>query len=114
MPIMNTVTTCCAENTDVFDIFWQSAGSDTSANTLAQLFRQLALHPDVASAVRSEIRSVLAGRPPADVTPEDVKAMRLLNACINETLRLVPAAPELVRLSKEDDRLGPFDVPAGN
>jgi cytochrome P450 len=45
--------------------------------------------------------------------PEDLARMPLLAACVDETLRLFPAAPLTGRVALEDDELDGFKIPAG-
>ncbi|KAF8518341.1 cytochrome P450 [Gautieria morchelliformis] len=68
------------------------AGSDTTAVALSNLFFYLLSHPEILARLRQEVDSVFP--PGADAfSPADAADMKLLNAVINETLRLQPAVP---------------------
>ena len=81
------------------------AGRDTTAATLSWLFYELAYHPDIYAKLRGEIISTvgLDGRP----TYNDLKSMKYLQHCINESttisimlttvLRLYPIVPTNMR-----------------
>ncbi|KAF8804608.1 cytochrome P450 [Phlegmacium glaucopus] len=74
------------------------AGRDTTASTLTFVVYMLAEHPDVLRKLREEILTkVGSNRRP---TYEDMKDMKYLRAVINETLRLYPAVPFNLRMSK--------------
>lgn len=81
------------------------AGHETSANALAWGYYLLALHPEVQSMIRAEIRSVNANDP---ITYGDIQQMDLLRAHIRETLRLYPSAAFFAR--DADDTLTIKDV----
>lgn len=86
------------------------AGYDTSAQTLAWTLALLALHPPVAAALREELRDTLGGRPP---TPEDLERLPHLDRVIQESMRLLPAAPMLfLRTTATEAPLGPHTLPA--
>ncbi|KAL8659577.1 MAG: hypothetical protein Q9226_000358 [Calogaya cf. arnoldii] len=79
------------------------AGRDTTAGTLSFLFKELSAHPDVYDKLRGEILSkVGSSRAP---TYDDLKSMRYLQHCINETLRIYPLVPFNVRLALKDTSL---------
>jgi cytochrome P450 len=65
------------------------AGHDTTTATVAFLFRELALHPDVADAIAAELSAL--GRPPGF---EELMggALPQLDMALDETLRLYPPA----------------------
>ncbi|KAF7330420.1 Cytochrome P450 [Mycena venus] len=79
------------------------AGADTTASAFASLFFLLLSHPKYYEQLQEEIDSQF----PHGVDPMDTRShadMKILNACINETLRLQPP----VRTN------GPRQVPSGS
>lgn len=69
------------------------AGSDTTSNAMTFCLYELARHPGVVARLREELDPLV----PGPLQPQDFDALRdsapLLNACINETLRLWPPVP---------------------
>ncbi|KAL3712631.1 hypothetical protein TMatcc_001331 [Talaromyces marneffei ATCC 18224] len=63
------------------------AGSDSTASTLTNLFYELAIAPEFTLLLQSEIDTV------KEPTYQDLSRMKLLNAAIDETMRLHPAIP---------------------
>ncbi|KAF8156866.1 cytochrome P450 monooxygenase pc-2 [Crassisporium funariophilum] len=94
------------------------AGRDTTASTVTFIVYMLAEHPNVLRRLREEILAkVGAQRRP---TYENIKEMKYLRAVINETLRLYPAVPFNLRMSKQATTWAPnqpggkpFHIPAG-
>ena len=78
------------------------AGRDTTAATLTFLTTHLAQRPDVTAELRQEILDVCGTTPP---TYPQLKNMKLLQACINETLRVYPIVPLNVRAALRDTTL---------
>jgi len=72
------------------------AARDTTSALLTFLLYFLALHPDVTQRLRAEImEKVPFGAP----TYEDIRGLKYLRACLNETLRLFPPVPMNERAS---------------
>ncbi|RYP92929.1 hypothetical protein DL770_000979 [Monosporascus sp. CRB-9-2] len=68
------------------------AGSDTTSAALTFLLFELCTHPDVLQKLREEVDSFYLER--ATLTDyDDLHKLKYLQACINETMRLHPAAP---------------------
>lgn len=69
------------------------AGSDTTSNAMTFCLYELARHPVVVARLREELDPLV----PGPLQPQDFDKLRdsapLLNACINETLRLWPPVP---------------------
>lgn len=86
------------------------AGHETTAAVLTWTFYLLARHPEAAQAVRDEVEAVLGDSPP-DI--EGLQALRYTTRVVNESMRLYPQPPVLLRRALEDVRIGAFDVPAG-
>lgn len=64
------------------------AGSDTTGVTLTYLVWAVLRHPDLQARLEAEVRTL-----PDDFAEADVETLPLLNAVIDETLRLYGAAP---------------------
>ncbi|KLO09304.1 high nitrogen upregulated cytochrome P450 monooxygenase 2 [Schizopora paradoxa] len=69
------------------------AGSDTTANTLSGVFYYLLTHPRELVRLREEVDHVFPRGGDDAVDAGKLLAMPVLNAVINETLRLQPALP---------------------
>jgi cytochrome P450 len=80
------------------------AGRDTTASLLSNLFFMLARRPDVYSKLAAEIQSTVptTNEKPS---PESLKSMKYLRACINESLRLHPPIPRNSREALRDTTL---------
>lgn len=96
------------------------AGRDTTAATLSWLIKELSKQPELYRDLRKEVLEVLG----TDGIPSysQIKNLKLLQATINETLRLYPIVPFNIRASFTDTTLprgggpdgrSPVFVPAG-
>ncbi|KAL1591909.1 hypothetical protein SLS60_011501 [Paraconiothyrium brasiliense] len=74
------------------------AGRDTTASLLSNMFFQLALRPDIWAKLREEVAS-LEGRLP---TYEELRNMKYLKWCLNESLRTHPVVPGNSRYAVRD------------
>ncbi|KAM2052449.1 hypothetical protein FF2_033393 [Malus domestica] len=83
------------------------AGHETSAAVLTWTFYLLSKEPRVMAKLQEEVDSVLGDRFP---TIEDMKKLKYATRVINESLRLYPQPPVLIRRSLEDDKLGDFPI----
>ncbi|KAK4480224.1 hypothetical protein RD792_013286, partial [Penstemon davidsonii] len=83
------------------------AGHETSAAVLTWTFYLLSKEPSVLAKLRDEVDSVLGDRFP---TVEDMKKLKYTTRVINESLRLYPQPPVLIRRSLEDDVLGEYPI----
>ncbi|XP_057963416.1 protein LUTEIN DEFICIENT 5, chloroplastic isoform X2 [Malania oleifera] len=86
------------------------AGHETSAAVLTWTFYLLSKEPSVMSKLQDEVDSVLGDRFP---TLEDMKKLRYTARVINESLRLYPQPPVLIRRSLENDTLGKYPIKRG-
>ncbi|RWR89019.1 protein LUTEIN DEFICIENT 5, chloroplastic-like protein isoform X1 [Cinnamomum micranthum f. kanehirae] len=86
------------------------AGHETSAAVLTWTFYLLAKEPRVMSKLQDEVDSILGDRLP---TIEDMKKLKYATRVINESLRLYPQPPVLIRRSLEDDVLGKYPIKRG-
>ncbi|XP_010245680.1 PREDICTED: protein LUTEIN DEFICIENT 5, chloroplastic-like isoform X2 [Nelumbo nucifera] len=86
------------------------AGHETSAAVLTWTFYLLSTEPSVMSKLQNEVDSVLGDRFP---TIDDMKKLKYATRVINESLRLYPQPPVLIRRSLEDDMLGGYPIKRG-
>ncbi|WP_216318403.1 cytochrome P450 [Deinococcus aestuarii] len=86
------------------------AGHETTATLLTFLFLELSRHPGVRGRVQAEVREVLGDRTP---TAGDARNLPLLNACIQETLRLYPPAWLVPRQATEPVTVAGVPLPEG-
>ncbi|XP_057471820.1 protein LUTEIN DEFICIENT 5, chloroplastic isoform X2 [Actinidia eriantha] len=86
------------------------AGHETSAAVLTWTFYLLSQEPSVLSKLQNEVDSVLGDRFP---TIEDMKKLKYTTRVINESLRLYPQPPVLIRRSLDDDMLGKYPIKRG-
>lgn len=76
------------------------AGTDTTGNTLTYLFWELAHHPEWQLRLREELNEALDGKDTYDYNT--ISELPVLDAVVQETLRLRPAAPSgLQRVTPE-------------
>ena len=80
------------------------AGHETTANCLAWTWYLLSQAPDVEAKLHQELDSVLGGRVP---THTDMRRLVYTRAVIEESLRLYPPVPLLVREAGEPEMLRP-------
>ncbi|PRQ41582.1 putative cytochrome P450 [Rosa chinensis] len=83
------------------------AGHETSAAVLTWTFFLLSKEPRVMSKLQEEVDLILGDRIP---TIEDMKKLKYATRVINESLRLYPQPPVLIRRSLEDDMLGEYPI----
>ncbi|KAH8101152.1 cytochrome P450 [Cristinia sonorae] len=79
------------------------AGHETTAHTLCFAWGLLALYQDEQERAYQEIKNAI----PDDRNPsyQDIASLKYIEAILNETLRLYPAAPIIPKLSAEDTTL---------
>ncbi|KAK4110415.1 cytochrome P450 [Canariomyces notabilis] len=96
------------------------AGHDTTATGVAWTIHLLTTHRDVQKRLRDEIREYMpflfdpARRyNEAELATADPDHLPYLDKVCRESLRFIPPIPMTVRESVEEDRLGPYKIPAG-
>jgi cytochrome P450 len=86
-----------------------TAGTETTAMTLAWLFDEFTRHPDIQERVHAEVAAVIGRRP---ITAKDISELTYLDAVLKETTRL--HTPLLfMRRSIGSVRIGGVDLPPG-
>ncbi|VVA93247.1 unnamed protein product [Arabis nemorensis] len=86
------------------------AGHETSAAVLTWTFYLLTKEPSVVAKLQEEVDSVIGDRFP---TIEDMKKLKYTTRVMNESLRLYPQPPVLIRRSLENDMLGRYPIKRG-
>lgn len=86
------------------------AGHETTAAVLTWTFYLLSKEPSIMSKLQNEVDAVLGDRFP---TMEDMKKLKYTTRVINESLRLYPQPPVLIRRSLEDDVLDKYPIKRG-
>jgi len=79
------------------------AGHETTASAMTWTLNLLAEHPQEMVKVQEEIDRVMGDR--EKVTMADYKELKFLMRCVNESMRLYPHPPVLIRRALVDDNL---------
>ncbi|XP_020517371.1 carotene epsilon-monooxygenase, chloroplastic isoform X2 [Amborella trichopoda] len=127
-PVIDAVYTALKEaearSTDIFP-YWKVtslqlrddllsmlvAGHETTGSVLTWTVYLLSKNPSSLSKAQEEVDRVLQGRLPRY---EDAKELKYVTRCINESMRLYPHPPVLIRRAQEDDVLpGNYKINAG-
>lgn len=82
------------------------AGHETTGFTLAMALWLLAVNPEIQEKLRDELVQKLSGD--ADIDPEELESCTYLEAVVNETLRLYPAAWIIGRRTVADEDFDGF------
>ncbi|PIA95983.1 Cytochrome P450 3A9 [Cercospora beticola] len=93
-----------------------AAGHETTATVLSWTSYLLARHPDVQTALRQEIRALIASSTQTMSDSElstALEAAPLLNGVCNESLRLYPTIPLMSRSNPKPMTLLGHEIPAG-
>lgn len=87
------------------------AGHETTGSVLTWTLYLLSKDSSALMKAQEEVDKVLQGRPPGY---EDIKNLKFLTRCINESMRLYPHPPVLIRRAQVADMLpGDYKVDAG-
>ncbi len=87
------------------------AGEDTTANTLAWLIYLLWRNPAALARATEEVRRVCGDA--HDLTMEQLEELHFVQACLYESMRLKPVAPQLGFQTLRDTVVGDVQVPEG-
>ncbi|XP_049875933.1 cytochrome P450 4c21-like [Pectinophora gossypiella] len=89
-----------------------AAGHDTVSHVLTMSLIMIGSHPHVQDKLHEEIRAIFGASKRA-VTKDDLCQLRYCEAVINETLRLYPAVPLVLRHADKDLQLQACTIPKG-
>ncbi|VDM54593.1 unnamed protein product [Angiostrongylus costaricensis] len=87
-------------------------GHDTTSASINWFLHLMGANPDIQEKVQREVDEVL-GETDRAPTYEDLGALKYLEACIKETLRLYPSVPLIARQVVEDVKIKNHLLPAG-
>ena len=87
------------------------AGHETTSVSMAWTLYELARHPDIAEQVREEIQLVM--KDSSEMTWAKLAELKFLGNVIKESLRLHSPGSMAVRVAKENDVIGGYDIPKG-
>ena len=75
-----------------------TAGMDTIGNSMIFLIANLAVHPAVQTKLQAELDTVLPNR--SDISPEKLRELTYLKACVMESFRMFPTASQIARITE--------------
>ncbi|XP_032730496.1 25-hydroxyvitamin D-1 alpha hydroxylase, mitochondrial isoform X1 [Lontra canadensis] len=87
------------------------AGVDTVSNTLSWALYELSRHPEVQTALHSEITAALGPGSNSHPSATALSQLPLLKAVVKEVLRLYPVVPGNSRVPDKDIRVGDYIIP---
>ncbi|XP_046896676.1 cytochrome P450 3A40-like isoform X2 [Hypomesus transpacificus] len=87
------------------------AGYETSSSTLCFLAYNLAINPDIQTALQEEIDQTFPNK--AELTYESIMQMEYLDMVLNESQRLFPIANRVERMAKKTVELNGVTIPKG-
>ena len=87
------------------------AGHDTTSVSMTWTLYELARHPDIAEQIREEVHKVF--RDSVEVSWSKLAELELLGNVIKESLRLHSPAAMALRIAKNKDVIGGYEIPKG-
>lgn len=88
------------------------AGVDTTSSATSGILYCLAKNPEKQAKLREELRAILPNKD-SPLTPENMKNLPYLRACIKEGLRMYPPVAGNVRQAGKDIVLQGYQIPKG-
>lgn len=89
------------------------AGHDTISTAMGWTLYLLGLYPEKQVKVQKELDEIFGDDPGRDVTMDDLRRMKYLEACLKEAMRLFPPIPFIGRHLVEDVVLDGVVIPKG-
>lgn len=77
-----------------------TAGMDTIGNSMIFLVAQLAQHPEAQARLHAELDSVFPNK--CEITPELLRDVPFMKACVAESFRMFPTASQIARITEKD------------
>jgi len=93
------------------EVLTLAAGAQAPLRAMTWGFYLLAKFPDAEARLHAELDAVLGGRPPS---PEDIGRLIFLRRFIDETMRLYPPLPVILRVAVADDMVCGRRIPSGS
>jgi len=87
------------------------AGHDTTSIAVSFCLWFLGHNPHIQDRVHEEICEVVGER--ENISNNDMKGLKLLEACIKEAMRLAPPVPIISRMVEENCTIGGYQIPMG-
>lgn len=87
-----------------------SGGIFTVTNAFSFLLYHMARNPDVQEKLYKELAEVA---PDCNITPDRLKDLKYLKACVKESFRLTPTIPSITRILPESIEASGYHIPAG-
>ncbi|ETS84510.1 hypothetical protein PFICI_02535 [Pestalotiopsis fici W106-1] len=87
------------------------AGSETTATALSGFFFYAAQNPAILDSLKEEVRSAFSDE--SEISMRSTEKLVYLKACIEETLRVYPPAPEIPARISLSDYINRHYIPAG-
>jgi len=87
-------------------------GHDTTATNMSFTLWLLATHPDVQRRVQEELDEIFEGDQERAATSQDLAAMKYVECCLKESLRLYQSVPIISRILGEDVEIDGKVLPA--
>jgi len=87
-------------------------GHDTTATNMSFTLWLLASHPEVQARCVEELEAIFEGDQERPATSQDLAAMKYLDTCLKESLRLYQSVPIISRILGEDLEVDGMFIPA--
>ncbi|CAG8786913.1 1423_t:CDS:2, partial [Racocetra persica] len=89
------------------------ASIDSSSHTALIALYHICKYPDIKSKVYEEVDRVLGNDRSSPMKYEDLEKLTYIEACISESMRMLPTVPVIFKQANNDDNLGDFKIKGG-